>query len=63
MIMFEFNIEQFTLTIWNPIVQVVEHIVRVPVTKNYTIRNPTGETVAADVRMKNNSVLSIISYF
>ncbi|CAF3855565.1 unnamed protein product [Rotaria magnacalcarata] len=31
----------FTLTIWNPTIQPVQHIVHVPVTKYYTIRSPT----------------------
>ncbi|CAF1285170.1 unnamed protein product [Adineta steineri] len=38
--------DNFTLTIWNPTIQLIEDIVRVPVTKNYTIHSPTGEIIA-----------------
>ncbi|CAF3717623.1 unnamed protein product [Rotaria socialis] len=40
--------DSFTLTIWNPTIQPIENIIRVPVTKKYTIQSPTGETIAAD---------------
>ncbi|CAF5185294.1 unnamed protein product, partial [Rotaria magnacalcarata] len=39
--------DSFTLTIWNPTIQSIENIIRVPVTKKYTIQSPTGETIAA----------------
>lgn len=41
---------QFTLTIWNPTIQPVPHMIRVPVTKDYTIRGPAGEMIEADVK-------------
>ena len=34
-------------------------MIRVPVTKKYTIRSPTGETIAADVRIIQNIILKI----
>jgi hypothetical protein len=34
-------------------------VIRVPVTKNYTIRGPTGETIAADVRIIQNFFFKI----
>ncbi|UJR33645.1 hypothetical protein I4U23_021078 [Adineta vaga] len=40
--------DRFTLTLWNPTIQSIQHIVRVPVTKNYFIRSPTGSTIAVD---------------
>ncbi|CAF1277182.1 unnamed protein product, partial [Adineta ricciae] len=39
----------FTITIWNPTIQPIEQIVRVPVTKMYTIRNATGQGIVADM--------------
>ncbi|CAF2951488.1 unnamed protein product [Rotaria sp. Silwood2] len=41
--------DSFTVTIWNPTIQLVENMIHVPVTKNYTIRNPTGDMVAAEL--------------
>ncbi|CAF3610103.1 unnamed protein product [Rotaria sp. Silwood1] len=40
--------DSFTLTIWNPTIQPIENMIRVPVTKKYTVRSPTGETVLTD---------------
>ncbi len=42
--------KQFTLTIWNPSIQPGGNIVRVPVTKNYTVRDPTGEIITTEVK-------------
>ncbi|CAF3076283.1 unnamed protein product [Rotaria sp. Silwood2] len=41
--------DQFTLTLWNPTVHTISHHVRVPVTKNYTIRDTTGHAILADL--------------
>ncbi|CAM4947282.1 unnamed protein product [Rotaria socialis] len=49
----------FTLTIWNPTIQSVQHIVHVPVTKYYTIRNPTGEIIFADVHQISQIIKNI----
>jgi hypothetical protein len=40
---------QFTLTLWNPTIHPVTHLARVPVTKDYTIRDPVGQTITAEV--------------
>ncbi|CAM4888703.1 unnamed protein product [Rotaria socialis] len=40
--------DSFTLTIWNPTIQQIDNLIRVPVTKQYKIRSPTGETIAID---------------
>jgi hypothetical protein len=40
---------QFTLTLWNPTIHPVTHLARVPVTKEYTIRDPVGQTITAEV--------------
>lgn len=40
---------QFTLTLWNPTIHPVTHLTRVPVTKDYTIRDPLGQTMTAEV--------------
>jgi hypothetical protein len=42
-------IQQFTLTLWNPTVHPVVHHARVPVRTDYTVRDPTGLTVASEV--------------
>jgi hypothetical protein len=55
-------IEQFTLTIWNPTIQPIEHMIRVPVTKKYSIRSPTGAIIAADVRIYTE-YLFYLKYF
>ncbi len=44
---------QFTLTLWNPTIHPVTHLARVPVTKDYTIRDPVGQTIMADVIERN----------
>jgi hypothetical protein len=40
---------QFTLTLWNPTIHPVTHLAHVPVTKDYTIRDPVGQTITAEV--------------
>ncbi len=42
--------KQFTLTIWNSAIQPGGNIVHVPVTKNYTVRDPTGQIVETEVK-------------
>ncbi|CAF3582661.1 unnamed protein product [Rotaria sp. Silwood1] len=39
----------FTLTIWNPIIHSIENMIRVPVTKDYSIHGPTGEIIVAEL--------------
>jgi hypothetical protein len=43
------------LTLWNPTVQLVTNFVRVPVTSDYKIIGPMGQSVAADVSFIENS--------
>jgi hypothetical protein len=40
---------QFTLTLWNPTIHSVTHLAYVPVTKEYTIRDPMGQIITAEV--------------
>lgn len=47
-------VEQFTLTLWNPTIHPVTDLVRVPVTKDYTIRDPLGQLITAEVGERNN---------
>ncbi|CAF1005631.1 unnamed protein product, partial [Didymodactylos carnosus] len=42
------NQEQFTLTLYNPTIHPVVHYARIPVTRDYTIRDPDGQIVMAD---------------
>jgi len=37
--------DRFTLTVWNPSTQPKTNVIRVPVTKNYAVRNPNGEII------------------
>ena len=46
--------DRFTLTVWNPSTQPKTNVIRVPVTKNYAVRNPTGEIIT------NTQVLVLI---
>lgn len=39
---------QFTLTLWNPTIHPETHLMRVPVTGDYTIRDPTGQFITAE---------------
>ncbi len=41
---------QFTLTLWNPTIHPVVHHVRVPVNTDYTVHDPTGAMVVAEVK-------------
>jgi hypothetical protein len=52
--LFYFIFIQFTLTLWNPTIHPVTHIVRVPVTNDYTILDPQGQTIPSDVNIKIN---------
>ncbi|CAF1300509.1 unnamed protein product [Adineta steineri] len=40
---------RFTLTLWNPTTQPVLRHFRVPVTRSYTIRDPTGQPILAEL--------------
>lgn len=48
-------VERFTLTLWNPTIHTVTDLTRVPVTKDYTIRDPLGQLVTAEVREGNDT--------
>ncbi|CAF4980361.1 unnamed protein product [Rotaria sp. Silwood1] len=41
--------ELFTLTLWNPTIHPVVHYARVPVSIDYTVRDPTGQMIAAEL--------------
>jgi phosphoribosylformylglycinamidine (FGAM) synthase PurS component len=41
------------MTLWNPTIHPFDYHVRVPVTKQYLIRDPTGQIVSAEVRIFN----------
>ncbi len=55
-------IEQFTLTLWNPTIHPVVQHARVPVLVDYTVRDPTGQTILADV-IENTIKLMSFSLF
>ncbi|CAF4473016.1 unnamed protein product, partial [Rotaria magnacalcarata] len=40
--------DRFTLILWNPTVHTISHYVRVPVTKDYTVRDPSGHAIVAE---------------
>jgi hypothetical protein len=42
-------IKQFTLTLWNPTIHPGLHHFRVPVTRNYTVRDSSGQPILAEV--------------
>jgi hypothetical protein len=46
-------VEQFTVTLWNTTIHPVVQYVRVPANTNYTVRDPTGQMILAEVRRKN----------
>jgi hypothetical protein len=45
---------QFTLTLWNPTIHPVTHLTRVSVTKDYLVRDPVGQAIAAEVIEMND---------
>ncbi|CAF4323444.1 unnamed protein product, partial [Rotaria sp. Silwood2] len=45
-------VAEFTLILWNPTIHPVVQHVRVPVKTDYTIRDPTGQTVLSEVLEK-----------
>jgi hypothetical protein len=45
-------IEQFTLTLWNPTIHSVVQHARVPVRTDYTVIDPTGQTIPTEVLEK-----------
>jgi lysosomal alpha-mannosidase len=47
--------DRFTLTLWNPTIHSVVHHFRVPVTKAYTVRDPTGQPTLAELIPISNS--------
>ncbi|CAF0848481.1 unnamed protein product [Adineta ricciae] len=40
---------RFTVTLWNPTIQPVLHHFRVPVTRAYTVRDPTGQPILSEL--------------
>jgi hypothetical protein len=48
--------KQFTLTLWNPTIHPVTNFVRVPVTNDYDIIDPSGEIIPSDVNHNNNQL-------
>ncbi|UJR26764.1 hypothetical protein I4U23_008079 [Adineta vaga] len=40
---------RFTLTLWNPTIHPILHHFRVPVTRAYTVRDPTGQPILAEL--------------
>ncbi|UJR06766.1 hypothetical protein I4U23_011053 [Adineta vaga] len=50
---------QFTLTLWNPTIHPVTHHIRVPVTKEYVIRDPMGSSVSATYLPISNTTKNI----
>jgi hypothetical protein len=66
MILFVSNLsflEQFTLTLWNPTIHPIGQHARVPVTTDYTVRDPTGQTIATEVLEKNNHTIRSLFCF
>jgi hypothetical protein len=55
------------LTLWNPTVHSVTSFVRVPVTSDYTIIDPMGQVIPADVSLyavdRDENDLTIFSFF
>ncbi|CAF0732780.1 unnamed protein product [Adineta ricciae] len=41
--------DRFTLTLWNPVIHPVTQHVRVPVRTDYTVRDPTGQTLLTEL--------------
>ncbi len=57
-------LEQFTLTLWNPTIHSVVQHAHVPVSTDYTVRDPTGQTIATEVLEKSNhTIRSFLFYF
>jgi hypothetical protein len=50
------------LILWNPTIHPVVHHARVPVLVDYTVRDPTGQTILADV-IENTIKLMSFSLF
>ncbi|CAF1685286.1 unnamed protein product, partial [Adineta ricciae] len=51
--------KEFTLTLWNPTIHPVIHHVRVPITKEYLIRDPMGSIVSAEYLPISNMTQNI----
>ena len=49
------------MTLWNPTVHTINHHVRVPVTKSYNVRDPTGRAILAEVRIYEGLMRSLLS--
>jgi hypothetical protein len=48
------------LTLWNPTIHPVVQYVRIPANTNYTVRDPTGQMIVAEVRQKNNQTINLL---
>ena len=53
------SLRQFTLTLWNPTIHPVVQYIRVPANTNYTVRDPTGQTITAEVRMTKYEIFFV----
>ncbi|CAF4737494.1 unnamed protein product [Rotaria sp. Silwood1] len=51
--------ERFTLTLWNPTIHPVVQHARVPVKTDYTIRDPTGQTVLSELIPVSQAIQNI----
>ncbi|CAF3324143.1 unnamed protein product [Rotaria socialis] len=51
--------DRFTLTLWNPTIHPVMQHVRVPVRTDYTIRDPTGQTIFSELFPISEPTLNI----
>ncbi|CAF4346940.1 unnamed protein product, partial [Adineta steineri] len=51
--------ERFTITLWNPLIHQVTQHIRVPVRTDYTVRDPTGETLFTELVPISQAVQNI----
>ncbi|CAF3637750.1 unnamed protein product [Rotaria sp. Silwood1] len=51
--------ERFTLTLWNPTIHPIVQHARVPVKTDYTIRDPTGQTVLSELIPVSQAIQNI----
>jgi lysosomal alpha-mannosidase len=51
--------DRFTLTLWNPTIHPVLHHFRMPVTRNYTVRDPSGQPILAELIPASDSTKRI----
>jgi phosphoribosylformylglycinamidine (FGAM) synthase PurS component len=46
------------LTLWNPTIHPVVNRFRVPVTRAYSVRDPTGQTILTEVRKSKQKLVN-----